>query len=307
MSPTVSAARPVRAGRTAVYRRAVDPTADLTSLAPEPASRWGAGVARLVDEVPADRLSQLADVVQTRLRADPADVPIPAGGRATPDDPVTAFAEQFVVDVSRVTPDQRATAFTALGADAFPTVQALYVVDLGTRMNAAFRALFDATVPVTAASGDLWSTLEEFMRAVARLRALDPTTTEVVRLRGARAHDCRLCRSLRNVHAVRAGGDETFFDQIDDFERSALDARRKVALRLVDAMIWQPAAWPEGLAGELHDHWSPAELAELVLDVVRNAANKIAVAFGADEPHVTEGLEYYDTDPAGDPVYGLTL
>jgi hypothetical protein len=291
----------------AVYRRPVDPTTDLTELAPEPVRLWGAVLARLGEEIPADRLATLAAVVTSGLGADAADVPAAAAPTVPADDPVVGFAEQFVVDVSAVTPDRRAAAFTALGADAFPTVQALYVVDLGTRMNAACRALFGATVPAGTVTGDLWSTLEEFMRAVARLRGLDETSTEVVRLRGARAHDCRLCRSLRNVHAVRAGGDEAFFDQIDDFERSALDERHKVALRLVDAMVWQPAAWPAGLAAQLHDHWSPTVLMELVLDVVRNAANKIAVAFGADDPHVSEGLEYYDTDAAGELVYGLTL
>ena len=55
------------------------------------------------------------------------------------------------------------------------------------------------------------------------------------------------------------------------------------------------------------EHLSPAELVELVLDIMRNAANKIAVAFGADNAHVTEGVEYYDTDANGDLVYGLTL
>jgi hypothetical protein len=45
---------------------------------------------------------------------------------------------------------------------------------------------------------------------------------------------------------------------------------------------------------------------ELVLDVARNAANKIAVAFGADEAHVTDGVEFYDVDERGELVYGLT-
>ncbi len=290
-----------------VYRRRVDPTTDPTRLAPEPVATWGAVVARLADEIPTGRLAVLGTVVRTRLGADPADVPGPSAAPLPAVDPLVGFAEQFVVDVSAVNPEQRAAAFGTLGADAFPTVQALYVLDLGTRMNAAFRALFGHPVPTAVATGDLWTTLEEFMRAVARLRALDPTSTELVRLRGARAHDCRLCRSLRNVHAVRAGGDEAFFDQIDDYERSALPERDRSALRLVDAMLWQPADWPDGLAAQLLEHWSPVELVELVLDVVRNAANKIAVAFGADEPHVTDGLEYYDTDAAGELVYGLTL
>jgi len=109
------------------------------------------------------------------------------------------------------------------------------------------------------------------------------------------------------VDAVRAGGDEAFFDQIDDFETSALSDRHKAALRLVDAMIWSPVAWPAGLAGQLHAQFTDAALVELVLDVVRNAANKIAVAFGADDPHVTDGLEYYATDEDGELVYGLEL
>lgn len=65
-------------------------------------------------------------------------------------------------------------------------------------------------------------------------------------------------------------------------------------------------AWPAGLAGRLRGSFSPDEALELVLDVVRNAANKIAVAFGADQPHVADGVEYYDIDPgSGDLVYGL--
>ena len=39
-----------------------------------------------------------------------------------------------------------------------------------------------------------------------------------------------------------------------------------------------------------------------MLDVVRNAANKIAVALGGDAPEVTEGIQYYDLDARGDVV-----
>ena len=47
---------------------------------------------------------------------------------------------------------------------------------------------------------------------------------------------------------------------------------------------------------------TPAEITEVVLDVVRNAANKIAVALGGDAPVVTEGVEFYDIDATGDVV-----
>lgn len=44
--------------------------------------------------------------------------------------------------------------------------------------------------------------LNDFVEGVARMRELDAVTIEVVRLRGAEAHDCRLCRSLREGHTL---------------------------------------------------------------------------------------------------------
>ena len=44
-----------------------------------------------------------------------------------------------------------------------------------------------------------------------------------------------------------------------------------------------------------------------MLDVVRNAANKIAVALGSDAPEVTDGIEYYDIDAGGDVVADVNL
>jgi len=281
-----------------------EPT-NLCALAPEPFTAWATAVGTLPSASPHSRA--LAATVADRLAATPADVPGPVADSAAAV-PAPKFVEQFVVDVSGITTAMRSEAFAILGPDAFTTVQVLYVLDLGTRMNAAFRQLFGAPPEVGGVeSADLWTTLEQFMPAVARLTALDPLTTDLVRLRGARAHDCRLCQSLRNVHAARTFGDDTRFDQVDDFESSDLTERQKTALRLVDAMIWQPVTWPDGLADQLRDAYSAAELVELVLDIVRNSANKIAVAFGADDPHVTKGVEYYDTDANGDLVYGLTL
>ena len=43
-----------------------------------------------------------------------------------------------------------------------------------------------------------------------------------------------------------------------------------------------------------------AEIVEIVLDLVRNAANKIAVSLGGDEAVVTDGVEYYDVDATGE-------
>ena len=53
--------------------------------------------------------------------------------------------------------------------------------------------------------------LNDFVPAVARLQALDPLTTEVVRLRGATQHNCRLCKSRRDEQALDAGGSESLY------------------------------------------------------------------------------------------------
>jgi alkylhydroperoxidase family enzyme len=220
-----------------------------------------------------------------------------------------AFAEQFVLDVSATTNEQRAALTDALGADAAPYAQSLYVIDFELRLRAAFTALLGGDpLPVApvAQPEKLWPALEAMMPEIARLAALDPMTTELIRLRGARAHQCRVCKSLRNVRAVEAGGSEAFFDQIDRYEQSDLAEPHKVALRLIDALLWRPGDFPAGLVAQVHAHYAPAQVVEIVLDVTRNALNKFAVAMGVDGVGVGDGIGYYDTDERGELVYGLT-
>ncbi|MGH8979102.1 MAG: carboxymuconolactone decarboxylase family protein [Acidimicrobiia bacterium] len=223
------------------------------------------------------------------------------------DSALRTFATQFVIDVGSVTNAQRSAAMSVLGSNAFEFVQLLYVFDFLTRLRAAFDQLFDVDpiAPRADASPSLWDSLEAMFASVARLAVLDPVTTEIVRLRGARAHNCRLCKSIRNVRAARNGADEALYDGIDRFETSTLPERHKVALRLTDAYLWRPMQYPPGLDTQVHATFSPAEIVEILLDVARNAANKIAVAFGADDAHVSEGVEYFDTDADGQLVYGL--
>jgi hypothetical protein len=232
------------------------------------------------------------------------------GGSADPGLP-SAFAQQMTLDVAAVTPEQRAEAMAALGRDAFGFVQAVYVADLGTRVRLALSQLFGVTLPApgviegsgggAARDGELWPAIEELMRCIARLSALDPVTTELVRLRGARAHACRLCQSLRDVRALDAGADEALLSAVEPSS-----PRHRAAVGLVDAMVWQPASFPPALVASVHDQLSEEEVVEVVLDVARNAGNKVAVALGADAARVTDGVELYTVDAAGDPVYGIT-
>jgi alkylhydroperoxidase family enzyme len=225
----------------------------------------------------------------------------PAGAAVDPRvAPCVAFAEQFVVDVSGTTDGQRAALGAAMGADTFTFVQALYVVDVFQRGRIALERIFGAPArpAATATTGDLWATLEEFMRVVALDTALDPVLTELVRLRGARAHDCRICQSRLSLRAVESAGDDTLFAA--DAEESALTDRQRTALALADAVIWQPTAVDDALVTRVRTELSDAEIVEIVLDLVRNAANKIAVSLGGDEAVVTDGVEYYDVDATGD-------
>ncbi len=268
----------------------------------------------------------------------PADPPRPAGGphRSLSSWPTSLhfdaveratleLAEQFVLDVAGVSDDQRQRCLGDLGDQAFVTVQGIYVLDHGLRIRAALRQLFGVggvVVPRTpagartdrtdrtdaAGAGDpteLWAALDDWMRAVARLDVVDPVTTELVRLGGRPDPRLPAVPVAPVRRAVREGADESLFDQVDDYEHSSLSERHKTALRLTDAMLWRPTAYPAGLVQDVHAQFSAPEALELVLDIARNAANKIAVTFGADQAHVADGIEYFDLDDAGELHYGL--
>jgi alkylhydroperoxidase family enzyme len=227
----------------------------------------------------------------------------PVAERVTPDPRAAvgvAFAEQFVVDVAGTTDEQRGALGAAMGPDTFAFAQALYVVDVFQRGRIALERLF--TTPFgpapTPATGDLWATIEEFMRVVALLHALDPVTTELVRLRGARAHNCRICQSRLSLRAVESAGDEGVFAA--DSDDTTLDEHARAALALADAVIWQPSAIDDALVRRVRGALTDDEIVEIVLDLVRNAANKIAVSLGGDEAIVAEGVEFYDVDADGE-------
>jgi alkylhydroperoxidase family enzyme len=226
----------------------------------------------------------------------------------TPQHPlITAFAEQFAVDVTQIDDLMRAELAEAAGDRVFPVVMAIYLGDWVPRVRHALDALFAPSAWSTPAPADghRWPAIEAFQQAVARLDTLDPVTTELVRLRGARQHQCRLCQSLRSRSALAAGADDATFAAVDDFAASDLSDARKAALSLTDALIWTPADVGEDVLSGVRAHFAPAQAVELVLDLMRNAGNKIAVALAADAPNVSEGVEIYDIGPDGTLTQGL--
>ncbi len=239
-----------------------------------------------------------------------------AAGVEGGDGAVLDFARQFSVDVASITPALRATFSESLGTQAATMTPVIFVMDFVPRTRAAFGALAgqaggpdgsNRAAPIAESSTvPIWEALVTLAQVVPRLEALDPITAEVVRLRGARQHHCRLCTSLRSRPALLAGGDESVFSGVDDYEHSDLTPAQKAALAFTDAMIWTPARIT-GSVPRLLEWFSPAQAVELVFDVTRNALNKIAVALEADAAHVDEGIEIYDLDAEGNPLYGLTL
>ena len=219
---------------------------------------------------------------------------------------VANFVDQFVIDVSGIDDTLRGPLFEQLGDDALGFVQALYVIDLGIRRREVLARL-GAEVPdvgelVVADDAELWPALWEYMRTVARMKALDPVTAELVRLRGAAAHDCRICKSRLSVQAIEAFGSAEPFESVVASQPTELSDRHAAALAFVDAIITQPTDLDAALVARLRAHFSPAEIHEMLHDVVRNSANKFAVAVGGDAAVVDEGFEYYDIDAEGDVV-----
>ncbi|WP_166905322.1 carboxymuconolactone decarboxylase family protein [Mycobacterium sp. DL440] len=269
--------------------------------------------------VSADLLSELTHLVALsppQLAAVNADIreacastvglaPLPAESAGGAVDPmVTEFAEQFSIDVTGITTAQRAAFSDLLGPDVFTVTTLIYVADFVPRMRAGLSAL-GVDWPAEPVVWDHETNpadyvLDTFIPAVGRMRELDPVTSEIVRLRGARQHNCRLCKSLREASALEAGATESDYDGIDDFENSDLSDRHKAALRFVDALIWTPT---QVSGEELRQHFSQDEAVELTLDVMRNACNKVAVALGADAARIDEGTEQYRLGADGQPIY----
>lgn len=268
-----------------------------------PGSPQDARIAALVRRVCAQTLS-----------LPPLPAPVEVGAPESEAEAVVAeFAEQFSADVSAITHEQRSRLVKQLRDSAFGVVVEMYIADFVPRVRAGLEALGVGLKYLAWANGRItWDhtthasdlVFNDFLPAVARMRALDPLTSELVRLRGAAQHNCRLCKSLREGAALDAGGSETLYDELGHFDSSGLlDDRAKTALRYADALIWTPAHLAVDDAAEVRSRFSDAEAVELTFDIMRNASNKVAVALAADAPRIEQGTERYLLDADGQTVF----
>jgi alkylhydroperoxidase family enzyme len=268
-----------------VTPRAVGLAAPLRALRPEATALLDVACARAWDAVD----SELLDALRTRAAV---LLGHPDGRRVDAADPAIAgcleFAEQFVIDVSGIGEAEREALRRHLDDDAVTdVVRALFLVEYALRLELVSARLFDGPVVTAPArpadpSTGLGEALAEYQDAVVRGDALDPVLTELVRLRCARTHNCRICQTLRLADARDAGADDAVTDAVDRYETSDLDERTKAALRITDALITLPASLsPEAAAGA-RALLTPDELAELCLDVSKWSTQKVHVALGTD-------------------------
>ena len=248
-------------------------------------------------------------------------LPVPAGiqgpgsgSDAEKESVVAEFAEQFSTDVSAITSEQRSRLWKHLGDSTFGVVVHMYLADFIPRVRAGLEALGLGSQYLDWVTGPFaWDyagepsdvVFNEFLPAVARIRALDPVTAELVRLRGASQHNCRLCKTMRDITALDSGGSEELYGDLDRYETSPLlDARARAALRYTDGLLWSPAHLDADDVAEVRSVFTEAEAVDLTLCIMRNASNKIAVSLGADAARVQDGTERYRIDADGQTVYG---
>jgi hypothetical protein len=94
--------------------------------------------------------------------------------------------------------------------------------------------------------------------------------------------------------AGQAVVDEPLVAEIARFEESPMAERHKAALRYADAHMTFPTAIDDALRRQLHEHFAPAELLELMLDVSAWSRQKVAVALGKADPPPAVTLLTFD-------------
>jgi len=169
-----------------------------------------------------------------------------------------------------------------------------------TQLDPRLPLAADGTAPMAPAMA---RALETFAAAAMRARAVDPVTTELVRLRCAWYHDCRLCGSLRLEEARVDGVDEEMTAKISQYEESDLPDQAKAALRLVDAVIIDPARADRRLVAELREHFTDAQIVELLFDIMKWSRQKELVALRLETP-AWEGTNVLGFDVNGDALIG---
>jgi alkylhydroperoxidase family enzyme len=162
------------------------------------------------------------------------------------------------------------------------------------------RLAADELTPGVAQNGPLDRGIAEFAASVVNAKSVDPLITELVRLRCAQIHDCRLCGSLRNQEALDQGFDETMQKKIARYESSDFSPEIVAALQLCDAMILSPASADAALKEKLQQYFSAQQVSEICLDVMKWSQQKALVALRMEAP-TSDSISILFFDEQGNP------
>ncbi len=139
--------------------------------------------------------------------------------------------------------------------------------------------------------GDVAPRLDRAMKnfmAVAYPGRVDLVTRELVRIYSGRQSKCRICANLRLQAAIDRGFDESMVEQLDDPTGAALTDAQKAAVAMARAFLGDPASFDAAGRADLLRHFSPEQVAELLLDLLRfRPGSKLTVVAG-NEPAVDE-------------------
>ena len=227
-----------------------------------------------------------------------------------------SFAEQFMIDVSRINESDRESLLQYFpGEEMRDFITALYILECTYRLTLVARALlsdksgpadtsdFEIVALTPSEQPNIRRSLKDYQDAVVRGTDLDPVTTELVRLRCARTHNCRICQTLRLSDARAAGADDTMTEKVDFYELSDLDESYKIALRITDAFITRPDTLSTETVVAARANFSTDQLAEMCLDITKWSTQKIHVALGTDGadavPKNEQGLSFFGFDDFG--------
>jgi alkylhydroperoxidase family enzyme len=222
------------------------------------------------------------------------------------------FAEQFIIDVSGITDVERGGLEEYFpGEQMRDFVTALYITEFSYRLKLIASMLFGGELnqPIqlmNLTQGehiDPRTHLKNYQDSVVRGADLDPVTTELVRLRCARTHNCQICQTLRLANARADGADDHMTAKVDFYETSDLDEAHKIALRITDAFINRPEDLTSESIAAARETFEPKQLAELCLDITKWSTQKIHVALGTDSadslPKNDQGLSFFGFDQEG--------
>ncbi len=237
---------------------------------------------------------------------------------------VSRFADQFAVSVDGISDTQVAELTELMDEQAVNALaNAVYLLDMGLRLELVVPKVLHSQVAADGQTVDvrsveasvsetvdqdevIASVIAEFAAQAVLADEVDPVTSELVRLRCAQTHHCRLCGSLRQRSALDAGLQAGVAEIIARYESSDFAAHQVAALHLCDALILNPADADGSLREELEEHFSPSQIAEICFDAVKWSQQKALVALGSDAPP-WEGVHVLDFDAAGHPVFAGPL